>query len=114
VLPSEPVTVTRFPTAITVWQKLLSPQPSTDMHHTFEVDEILRIIASSIEYENRKDAVSFACCCKSFSDPALDAIWGIWQRCFATLLRTLPPSTWTIVDKTFVSFPTAQPFGVPD
>lgn len=83
------------------------------MHHIFRVDEILRIIASSIEYENRIDAVSFACCCKSFSAPALDAIWGTWQRSFPTLLRTLPPSAWTIEDKTFVSFLNAQLFDVP-
>ena len=83
------------------------------MHHTFEVDEILRIIASSIEYENRKDAVSFACCCKSFSAPALDTIWRTWQWSFTTLLRTLPPSTWNIEDKVFVSFLTTQLFGIP-
>ena len=83
------------------------------MHHAFEVDEILPIIASSIKYENRKDAVSFACCCKSFSAPTLDFIWGIWQRSFTTLLRTLPPAAWTIVDKSFVSLLTAWPSGVP-
>jgi len=93
--------------------KPLSPQPSTDMHHAFEVDEILRIIASSIEYKNRKDAVAFACCRKSFSAPALDTIWGSWQGSFTTLLRTLPSSAWTIVDETFVSFLTVQLLGVP-
>jgi hypothetical protein len=81
------------------------------MHHVFEVDEILRFIASSIEYKNRTDAVSFACCCKSFSAPTLDFIWGVWQLHFTTLLQTLPPSAWAIVDGNFVSVPPTQLFG---
>ena len=76
------------------------------MHHAFEVDEILRFIASNIVYEDRKDAISFACCCKSFSaPPTLDTIWGICQWDFTRLLQTFPPSVWTIVDETFVSVP---------
>lgn len=74
-----------------------------DMHHVFEVDEIIRFIASSIELRDCRDAVSFACCCKSFSAPALDAIWGEWQRDLTELLKTLPPSVWVIIDGTFVS-----------
>jgi hypothetical protein len=72
------------------------------MHHVFEVDEILRIVTSSVGYEDCKDAVSLACCCKSFSAPALDTVWGTYQRKFTWLLRTLPPSVWAIVDTTFV------------
>ena len=82
----------------------LPPPPSTDMHHIFEVDEILRIITSSLGYGEFEDAISLACCRKSFSAPALDAIWGTYQREFTWLLRTLPPSVWMIVDKTFVRF----------
>jgi len=81
------------------------------MHHVFEVDEIVRLIAFSIEYEDRWDAVCFACCCKSFSSPVLDTIWGEWQRDLTRLLRTLPPSVWVFVDETFVSFSITQPFG---
>lgn len=72
------------------------------MHHLFEVDEILRIVTSNIRYGDCKDAISLACCCKSFSAPVLDNIWGRSQREFTWLLRTLPPSVWAIVDKTFV------------
>ena len=74
------------------------------MHHVFEVDEILRFIASGFKYEDREDAVSLACCRKSFSAPALDVIWGRCQPHFTALLKTLPPSIWTIVDGAFVSF----------
>lgn len=74
------------------------------MHHALELDEILRFIASRIKYGNLKDAVSFACCRKSFSAPALDTIWGERQRDFTRLLQTLPSSSWTIVDDIFVSF----------
>ena len=75
------------------------------MHHVFEVDEILRFIAFSIDYKDRKDGVSLACCCKSFSGPTLDIIWEQYQRHLTTLLKTLPPSVWTTVDGPFVSFP---------
>ena len=74
------------------------------MHHVFEVDEVLRFIASSIDHKHREDAVYFACCRKSFSAPALDVIWGRCQPHSTALLKTLPPSIWTIVDGTFVSF----------
>ncbi|KAF9647205.1 hypothetical protein BDM02DRAFT_3117461 [Thelephora ganbajun] len=71
------------------------------MHHIFEVDEIVRFIASSIAYGNPKGAVSFACCCRSLSAPVLDTIWGDYQEDFTRLLQTLPPSAWTIVDEAF-------------
>ena len=83
------------------------------MHHVFEVDEILRFIASNIVYGDCEDAISFACCRKSFSEsaPTLDTIWGIYQWDFTRLLQTLPPSVWTIVDGTFVSVPPIRLFG---
>ena len=80
------------------------------MHHVFEVDEILRYIAFKIVYEDRKTAISFACCCKSFSAPALDTVWGL-QYEFISLLQTLPPSVWNIVDRTFVSILHTRLFG---
>lgn len=73
------------------------------MHHVFEVDEILRTIAFNVMYQlGGPDAVSFACCCKSFSAPALDALWGMGYYDFTHLLRTLPQTTWTVVGGAFV------------
>ena len=89
---------------------LLSP-PSINMHHVFEVDEILRLIASSLVYEDRTGAISFACCCKSFSAPTLDTLWGIYYYDFTRLLRTLPPQVWTIRGNAFVRFPPTQSSG---
>ena len=58
------------------------------MHRVFE---ILRLIPSSIKYEDREDASCFACCCKSFSTLTFDIIWGRYQPYFTTLLQTLLP-----------------------
>lgn len=80
------------------------------MHHVFEVDEILRLIALSIACEDRESAFSFACCCKSFSALTLDVLWGRYQCTFTMLLRTLPPHVWTITDNTFVRFSPKQLF----
>ena len=72
------------------------------MHHAFEVDEIIRLIASTFSDKDREDAIAFASCCRTFSAPTLDTIWGTYQWRFTWLLRVLPPSVWTVVDKTFV------------
>ena len=90
---------------------LLSPPLSRNMHHVFEVDEILRLIASSLVYEGQADAISFACCCKSLSAPTLDTLWGTGYYDLTQLLRTLPPNVWTIRGDAFVRFPPTQSFG---
>ncbi|KAF9643055.1 hypothetical protein BDM02DRAFT_3264243, partial [Thelephora ganbajun] len=59
------------------------------------VDEILRLIACElVASRGRKTAVALACCCKSFEDPALDALWGEWQMRLLPLLKTLPGDVW--------------------
>jgi len=45
------------------------------MHRIFEIDEILRSITERIGNSSPMSAVSFACCCKAFDEPALNPLW---------------------------------------
>ena len=46
------------------------------MHVYLNVDEIMRLIAHElVEPGGKATAVALACCCKSFEDPVLDALW---------------------------------------
>jgi len=50
------------------------------------VDEILRLINLELVASERKvTAVGLACCCKSFEDPALDALWATRCQLFPLL-----------------------------
>ena len=47
------------------------------MHACLNVDEIVRLIAHELVASGGEaSAVGLACCCKSFEDPALDALWA--------------------------------------
>ena len=73
------------------------------MHPCFNVDEILRLLASKIvASEANKTAVSLACCCKSFNDPVLDALWETRVE-LTSLLKCLPQEVWEERDRHFVS-----------
>ncbi|KAF9647206.1 hypothetical protein BDM02DRAFT_2746303 [Thelephora ganbajun] len=71
------------------------------MHHVFELDEILRLIASDLIDTGDGGALSLACCCRSFSTPVLDTMWEEGQSDFTTLLKTFPCSVWRVVNMTF-------------
>ena len=64
------------------------------MHACLYVNEILRLIACELVTSGGEaTAVAFACCCKSFEDPVLDALWEV--QCELTqLLETLPKDVW--------------------
>jgi len=62
--------------------------PPTGMHRIFEIDEILRSIAERIGDFSPMSAVSFACCCKAFDEPALNPLWR--EIRLARLVRILP------------------------
>ena len=60
------------------------------MHACLQVDEIVRIIAYElVSSQGRTSAVALACCCRSFEDPALDALWET-QHLLTPLLKTFP------------------------
>ena len=64
------------------------------MHPCLSVDEILRLLAYKlVESEAKATAVSLACCCKSFEDPALDALWETQDE-LLPLLRSFPGGAW--------------------
>jgi len=72
------------------------------MHHCLSVDEILRLLACElVTSKAMATAVALACCCKSFEDPALDAIWET-QRRLIPLLKCFPQDVWE-GDGSFVS-----------
>ena len=83
------------------------------MHPCLSVDEILRLIACELVTSTEwKAALALACCCKSFEDPVLDALWEPQDRIFP-LLESLPGDVWNECGYTvsapitlfFLSFP---------
>ena len=65
-------------------------------HPCLRVDEILRIVALELVALGAKaTAVALACCCKSFEDPALDALWETQHR-LLPLLKSLPGDVWKV------------------
>ena len=89
------------------------------MHPCLSVDEILRLFACELVVSEAKAAtVALACCCKSFEEPVLDALWET-QYQLTPLLKCFPRDTWKEEGGTFVSLLTAfihlhctQPFGL--
>ena len=78
---------------------------SDSMHACLNVDEILRLIASElVGSRGNGTAVTLACCCKSFEDPVLDALWKRQVR-LSPLLESLPGGVWE-EDICIVSAPT--------
>ena len=73
------------------------------MHPCLGVDEILRLIASELVTSGTKaTAAALACCCKSFEDPMLDALWRK-QYELTPLLKCFPQDVWNEEDESFVS-----------
>ena len=64
------------------------------MHPCFCVDEIVRLLACELVASGEKTtAVALACCCKSFEDPMLDALWATQEQLYP-LLNTFPEGVW--------------------
>jgi len=79
------------------------------MHACLNVDEIVRVIAYElVTSKGRGVAVSLACCCKSFEDPVLDALWETQEQ-LLPLLKSLPGDIWD-GDGYTVSAPTTHVF----
>jgi len=80
------------------------------MHSCLNVDEILRLIACELAVSGAKaTTVSLACCCKSFEDPVLDALWETQGELFP-LLKSLPGNAWKVEAAQFVSILTGFTF----
>ena len=64
------------------------------MHACLNVDEIMRLIACELVASGgHATAVAFACCRKSFEDPALDALWET-QNHLLPLFKSFPGDVW--------------------
>ena len=64
------------------------------MHRCLNVDEIVRLIACElVESEGKETAACLACCCKSFEDPVLDALWARQFDLFK-LFGCFPGNVW--------------------
>lgn len=69
--------------------------PLDSMHPCLRMDEIVRLIAYElVASRGQATAVALACCCKSFEDPVLDALWEAQER-LLPLLKLLPGDVWT-------------------
>lgn len=74
------------------------------MHHIFEVDEIIRLIASHlVDTGSEGTALALACSHRSLSTPVLDTLWEQGQTNFVELLKTFPSTAWVVASQTFVS-----------
>ena len=64
------------------------------MHLCLNVDEIVRLVACElVASEAKATTVALASSCKSFEDPALDALWETQER-LLPLLKSLPGDVW--------------------
>ena len=82
------------------------------MHACLNVDEIVRLIALElVAFGGKATAVCLACCCKSFEDPALDALWAT-QESLLPLLKSLPSDVWKESGYN-VGVPTTRVFSFP-
>jgi len=64
------------------------------MHACLNVDEIVRLIAHELVVsEGGASAICLACCCRSFEDPVLDALWAK-QWSLLPLLKSFPGDVW--------------------
>ena len=80
------------------------------MHDYLGEDDILRLLARELVASGAKaTAVSLACCCKIFEDPALDELWETQYQLFP-LLKSLPGDIWEEKDGCLVSPLTASTF----
>lgn len=73
------------------------------MRPCLRVDEILRLLARElVASEAKGTVVALACCCKSFEDPALDALRET-QDGLLPLLKSLPVDVWKVEADRLVS-----------
>ena len=72
------------------------------MHPCLNVDEILRLLARELVESEKATVLSLACCCKSFEDPMLEALWETQDE-LLPLLKSFPEDVWKVEGRHFVS-----------
>ena len=76
---------------------------SNIMHRFWEIEEMVRLLASDlgIRCKASASAVALACCSKRLSDIVLDPLWEEIEG-LSRLTRCLPPQTWEVRSDEFV------------
>ena len=83
------------------------------MHRFWEINEMVRLLATILnkQYDASASAVALACCSKRLEDIVLDSVWekliGLEH-----LMRCLPTDTWEIHDDEFVSTTCSSPLAL--
>jgi len=74
------------------------------MHHVFFVNEIFMIICESVAESHRGLAAlaALAQTCRSLKEISLDVLWGRGPVDFLSVLKTLPPDSWSEIEFPFV------------
>ena len=74
------------------------------MHRFWEIEEMVRLLASDLEKrcEAPSSAIALACCSKRLSGIVLDSLWEVLPDGLRSLMECLPPETWEIRNDEFV------------
>lgn len=67
------------------------------MHRLWEIEEMVRLLATHLEKQHgaSASAVALACCSKRLTDAVLDSVWEE-LRGLDLLMKCFPPETWEI------------------
>ena len=73
------------------------------MHQFWQIDELVRMLASNLKKRcgASASALALACCSKQLSDIVLDSLWEELEG-LGRLMKCLPSETWEIRDDGFV------------
>ena len=74
------------------------------MHWFWEIDEMVCLLVTILKIRHRAlaSAIALACCSKRLADTVLEPLWEE-IRGLHWLMRCLPPDTWEMRDREFVS-----------
>lgn len=73
------------------------------MHHAFQLDEVVSLIAVQVAVTERADLVKLARACKTLAKPCLDTLWSNYQHDFLPLITCLPRDCFFLEDDCFES-----------
>jgi len=79
------------------------------MHRFWEVDEMIRLLATHLVALDKPSVAALACSSKLLEEAALDPLWERLDKGPRPLMRCLPQDTWEIRDSEFVSISCCKP-----
>ena len=81
------------------------PRTPTAMHPVFFLDEIFKIICENVADSSRRGLAALAALaqtCRALEGISLDVLWSQVPFNFITVLKTLPPDSWSCIECPFV------------